>query len=163
MKIRPASRNDLPALERLLRESFAASYALFMPGPYVQQWRLGDEPARTLNRHLGNIAVAVVNDSLAGFVAVSAGSVAELWVRPSMKRRGVGTALLHWAEEKLREEGQDRATLTCYERNTEGLAFYRSQGYDITSRHPSRRVAGGPVTVCTLAKPLDGSGGRRRA
>ena len=163
MRIRPASRTDLPALERLLRESFTSSYARFMPGAYVRQWQTTDQPARILNRHLSDTAVAVANDSLAGFVAASSGTVAELWVRPGMKRRGVGSALLHWAEEKLREDGYDRATLNCYERNTEGLAFYRSQGYDITSRYPSRRVVGGPAMVCALSKPLDGSGGRRKA
>ena len=163
MNIRPASRNDLPALERLLRESFTSSYALFMPGAYLREWQTTDQPARILSRHLGNTAVAVINDSPAGFVACAAGSVAELWVAPHMKRRGVGAALLHWAEEKLREDGHDSATLSCYERNTEGLAFCRSQGYAVTARYPSRRVVGGPVMVCTLTKPLDGSGGRRGA
>ena len=161
MKIRPASRNDLPALERLLRESFASSYALFMPGIYIQQWRLGDEPTRILNRHLNDTAVAVINESPAGFISCKTGTISELWVSPHMKRRGVGTALLTWAEERLREEGQSQATLSCYERNSAALAFFRSQGYSISSRHPSRRIPGGPMTVCTLTKPFDGSGGRR--
>ncbi|MDD3313740.1 GNAT family N-acetyltransferase [Pseudodesulfovibrio sp.] len=153
--IRQASRSDLPALERLLRESFDASYALFMPGAYVRGWRMSDEPARTLRRLLSDMGVALSGEIPVGFIACEAGSVAELWVSPNHKRRGIGAALLGWAEDRLRDRGFDAVTLNCYERNTSALAFYRKMGFTVTARYPSRRVAGGPVTVFTMKKPLD--------
>ncbi|MEF2232366.1 MAG: GNAT family N-acetyltransferase [Pseudodesulfovibrio sp.] len=157
--IRPASRADLPALERLLREAFDASYALFMPAAYVRDWRMSEEPARTLRKRLGDMAVAVSGETVVGFAATENDTLAELWVDPDRKRRGIGAKLLHWAEDRLRDRGSGAVTLSCYERNRNGLDFYRAMGYTVTSRSPSRRVAGGPVTVCTLKKPLD-TGGR---
>ncbi|WP_419787004.1 GNAT family N-acetyltransferase [Pseudodesulfovibrio sp.] len=157
--IRRAARNDLPALERLLRDSFDASYALFLPGQYVRSWRTSDEPSRTLRQLMGSMGVALSGTTPVGFVACQNDTVAELWVSPKYKRRGVGTALLQWAEDWLREQGFSTAKLNCYERNTSGLAFYRKNGYAVTDRFPSRRIAGGPVTVFTLSKALDGRRG----
>jgi len=158
IKIRPASRADLPALERLLRESFDSSYALFMPAAYVREWQTSDEPARTLRKLLGDMAVAVSGETVVGFAATENDTLAELWVAPDSKRRGIGAKLLRWAEDRLRDRGSSSVTLYCYERNRNGLDFYRAMGYTVTSRFPSRRVAGGPVTVCILKKHLDAGG-----
>ncbi len=158
--VRPASQRDLPALERLLRESFTSSYTHFMPAAYVREWQMGDEPTRLLRRVLNDTGVAIINNAPAGFISCKEGTLAEPWVAPNMQRRGVGTMLLNWAEERLRDRGHDTVTLSCYERNTAALSFFRCMGFSITSRFLSRRVAGGPVKICTMEKPLDGSGGR---
>ena len=155
INIRPASRSDMPALERLLRDAFDASYALFMPAAYVREWRMSEKPAETLRKLQGDMAVAVSGETVVGFVATENDTVAELWVAPDRRRRGIGTKLLHWAEDRLRDRGSGDVALSCYERNSNGLDFYRKMGYVVTCRTPSRRVAGGPVTVCTLKKHLD--------
>lgn len=161
--VRPASQRDIPALERLLRESFTSSYAHFMPAPFVRDWQMGDEPNRLLRRVLNDTGVAMINNAPAGFVTCKDGFLTELWVAPHMKRRGVGTMLLQWAEERMLDRGHDTVSLSCYARNTAGLTFFRRMGFSITSRFRSRRVAGGPVEVCTMVKPIDGSGGRNRS
>jgi len=61
---------------------------------------------------------------------VSRGIVENLYVVPDSRERGVGSALLDAAEQRLRTRGVDRITLEAMARNERARRFYRERGYN---------------------------------
>lgn len=55
-------------------------------------------------------------------------------VAPDFQKRGVGSSLLSFAEEKLRERGCLKVNLQIMDDNHEVEKFYRSQGYTVEKR-----------------------------
>ncbi len=54
-------------------------------------------------------------------------------VRAGARRRGIGSALLHWLERVALAAGITRLQLEARERNAAALAFYRRHGYRVTT------------------------------
>ena len=86
------------------------------------------------------VLLARPEDSIVGFASVTLehgvfemdcprGIVENLYVVPSARRQGVGTALLAAAEARLRELGADVVAVETLAANEAGRAFYRAQGY----------------------------------
>ena len=158
MKIRTASSDDLPALDRIMRSAFEASYAGFMPPAYVEKRRQRLKSPDNVRKLLPDTGVAEINGVPIGCIACEDGFVAELWVDPASHRQGAGRALMQWAEERMRTHGCKKVGLHCYERNEDALRFYDALGYVVTNKFPSENVPGGPVTVCLLEKELKDGG-----
>lgn len=66
--------------------------------------------------------------------------LAELWVDPAARRRGLGRALLRAALERARERGCDLLDLSTSEDDPEARALYESEGLHATEG------VGGPTT-----------------
>ena len=83
--------------------------------------------------------VALEDDKPVGFVSIhsnwherSGGHVGELHeiaVRPDWGRKGIGTALIHQAEQFARQQGRETATLWVGEHNTRAAELYRKLGF----------------------------------
>ena len=72
------------------------------------------------------VAVAEANGSIVGFAAVDTehAVLSQIFVVPSLKRRGIGRALFNWA----RSLCPDGLTLKTLADNSESRAFYKSLG-----------------------------------
>lgn len=57
--------------------------------------------------------------------------ITDLWVDPTLQRRGVGTTLLAALEDEMRRSGFEAADLQTHARNAPALAFFRKQGYAV--------------------------------
>lgn len=87
-----------------------------------------------------NLLVARLEDALVGFIMftvehgryeqdVTPGLVENLYVVPTARREGVGSALLTAAEERLVEEGATVVQLESMARNDAARQFYAAHGY----------------------------------
>ena len=89
--------------------------------------------AHSIARRDTNVAVAEIGNELAGFGIMgyhdSDAHLMLFAVRPSQRRKGVGTALLHWLEVIAVTAGVELIWLEARANNTEALAFYRARGY----------------------------------
>jgi putative acetyltransferase len=65
-----------------------------------------------------------------GFVAASAESVSQLFVRVGWHVRGIGTRLLEWAE----AQSGGSLWLYTFARNRRACAFYERQGFQVVAR-----------------------------
>ncbi len=66
--------------------------------------------------------------------------IADVWVEPHARRRGIATALIRECEHECRIRGADEVRLTVYALNDVALGLYQSLGYDVTSYTLSRNL-----------------------
>lgn len=88
---------------------------------------------RSIRDRSTNVAVAREGNSLLGFGIMKYGEdIAHLHllaVHRSMRRKGLGTALLLWLEATARTAGIERIRVESRASNELARAFYRSRGY----------------------------------
>lgn len=108
------------------RESFEFGVGVTDPHPIEEQERA----VFTVVVPNNAIRVAFIERQMVGFVAASATSVSQLYVRKGLHRRGIGSRLLEWAK------GQSGGSLWLYtfERNLGARAFYEHHGFKIVTR-----------------------------
>lgn len=121
--IRPATRDDIPAV--------------------LELWRLaGALPTRTDDE--GSIRALIEHDPEALLLSIEAGeavgsliagfdgwrgSLFRMAVLPSHRRRGVATALVAEGERSLRQRGAARITFFAIRAESEAIAFWDSTGF----------------------------------
>ena len=111
----------LDELIRMWRASFEAGVGIADPHPLSEQREAF--LTRVLPEH--DVRVACLADDLVGFVAASAESLSQLYVRVGYHRRGIGTQMLDWA--KARSGGS--LWLYTFARNLNARAFYERHGF----------------------------------
>jgi [ribosomal protein S18]-alanine N-acetyltransferase len=97
---------------------------------------------------------------LAGFViterarrsGLTAGHIVTLDVDPSARRRGLGTMLMHAAENQMKQEGADVMSLEVAENNATALQFYRGLGFVCKGR--IAKYYGGRVDAEIMEKAI---------
>jgi ribosomal protein S18 acetylase RimI-like enzyme len=120
---------DATRLDELIvmwRASFEAGVGIRDPHP------LADQKRYFLDRVLPHFDVrfAWVDETLAGFVAADAQSVAQLYVRVDLRGRGIGPCLLAWAK----SQSSGSLWLYTFARNTAARAFYERHGFVVEAR-----------------------------
>ncbi len=131
-RIRQASPADRPFIEGCV----AAAYAKYVP-------RIGKPPAPMLADYTGLIGAGVVyvlehRSTPAGVIVIYAGDghlfVENVAVAPADHGRGLGRALMAFAEAEALRRGLPEVRLYTHQRMTENLGFYRHLGYRVTGR-----------------------------
>jgi SAM-dependent methyltransferase/GNAT superfamily N-acetyltransferase len=126
-EIRPARAEQAEAIRALVR----AAYAMYVP-------RIGREPAPMTDDYAAQIAAAkvwVIDDEgeLAGVVVLEdtpdALQVENVAVRPESQGRGLGRALLSFADDEARRRGYEAVILYTNVHMTENVEHYQKLGY----------------------------------
>jgi GNAT superfamily N-acetyltransferase len=132
MIIRPANFTDLPAMERIVSDAYRV---------YIE--RIGKPPGPMLDDYAAHVRnhtawVAEVSDQVAG-VLILIGETDHLLldnvaVDPGHHGRGIGRALLNFAEQEAVRRGYREITLYTHEKMSENLAMYPALGWVETGR-----------------------------
>jgi len=131
-RIRPARPADRPFIEACV----AAAYAKYVP-------RIGKPPAPMLADYPALIGAGVVyvlerRATAAGVIVLYDGDghlfVENVAVAPADHGRGLGRALMAFAEAEARRRGLPEVRLYTHQRMTENLGFYRHLGYRVSGR-----------------------------
>ncbi len=132
MNIRPAARPDLDRVRDCARQA----YALYVP-------RMGKEPAPMVadfeaQIRAGKLHVVEMEGEVAGFVVFYPRGdhlhVENVAVLPSAQGKGIGKALLGFAEDEARRLGLPAVELYTNVKMVENQAFYPALGYVETNR-----------------------------
>jgi GNAT superfamily N-acetyltransferase len=132
MIIRPASVADLAAIERIVSDAYRV---------YIE--RIGKPPGPMLDdysAHVRNHAawVAEVGEQVTGVLILIDETdhllLDNVAVDPSHHGRGIGRALLNFAEEEAVRRGHSEITLYTHEKMSENLAMYPALGWVETER-----------------------------
>ena len=120
ISIRPASAEDTEAIGRL----FSASRRLltFLPELHTEEEDLAFIAREIMPNCL--VTVALLDGAIAGYMAERSEWIEQLYMRPDLRRTGVGSALM--AVAKTRHAAIE---LWCFRDNTAGRAFYEKHGF----------------------------------
>jgi ribosomal protein S18 acetylase RimI-like enzyme len=138
---RPATVDDVAAVTGLVDAAYEHYVERIggLPGPMRADYRqvISD----------GAVTVAVTHESVVGLIVLAVTSdgflVENVAVHPSQQGRGLGRALLEFADGEARQAGFDSIYLFTHEKMTENLALYRKLGYV----EYDRRSEGGFIRV----------------
>ncbi|HGM5490482.1 TPA: GNAT family N-acetyltransferase [Serratia fonticola] len=124
MLIRAFNEPDRPRLRTLYLASRQAAFTW----RETQHYRLEDFDRSTRGEE---IWVAERDGCLLGFVSIyrAENFIHNLYVDPLLSSQGIGSALLHAAEQTFTATG----SLKCLVKNTKALAFYHQHGWQIIS------------------------------
>ena len=116
----------LDALVRLWRDAFELGVGVTDPHPLAEQ--RDHFLAEVLPTH--RVTIALQPAGLAGFIAASPESVAQLHVKVGLHRQGIGSQLLELA--KARSSGS--LWLYAFARNVRACRFYEKHGFVVVAR-----------------------------
>jgi ribosomal protein S18 acetylase RimI-like enzyme len=126
--LRPAEDEDAPIVAALVDAAY---------GHYVD--RIGFPPRPMLDdytqviRH-SRVTVAQTQATIVGVIVLNADDegffIDNVAVHPSQRGKGVGKALLEFAEAEARRAGFDSICLYTHEKMTENIALYSRIGYE---------------------------------
>jgi len=133
LKIRKATRVDLPGIASLHIQSWRNAYAEVLPKEF-----LDDPIEREFTRYWHNIDIGdedvvmvAEDDDLLGFIAVwcrPTPYIDNLHVKPSLYSQGVGSTLLISTAEELLARGHKTAFLWVFKSNQKAVRFYEQLG-----------------------------------
>ena len=130
--VRPASREDVRAMMRLLQELFAIETEFVFDEEkqrcglemLLESSEAGVWVAERRGRVVGMVTLQLVISTAEGAYS---GWLEDLVVSSAYRRRGLGTALLKAAVNWAHERGASRIQLLADSRNVPALIFYRKQ------------------------------------
>lgn len=120
LRIRTAAAEDADAIARLFLASKAT--LTFLPIVHTDEetfWFIANVVLRDQD-----VLVAVANGEIGGFIAMHADVVEHLYVRPDLLRRGIGSALLEQAKQRL----PSGFRLWVFQENVPARRFYEGHG-----------------------------------
>ena len=127
--IRPYEDDDEAEVSQLWREVF----------PHDPPW---NEPRAVIHRKMlvqrelflvGDVEGLVIATVMAGFDG-HRGWIHRVAVASTFRHHGYGSAMMHAAEQRLRQIGCTKVNLQVRVGNDEVIAFYRKLGYDVEPR-----------------------------
>jgi GNAT superfamily N-acetyltransferase len=111
----------LPLLLPMWRASFEQGVGVVDPHPLHEQQQYFEHEVQPRRA----VRLALDGEQLVGFVAASADTVAQLYVRVGRQREGIGRVLLDWAK----QHSAGRLGLYTFARNAGARAFYAREGF----------------------------------
>jgi len=121
------------------RESLVETYEPFLGRMTVEEFIAAGSVERYFEERWQQATVATLHDEIVG-VAVLLGALLDLiWVKPSMRSRGIGSTLMEGVEEQAARESTE-LTLEVWKVNRRAVDFYERRGFSVV------RTLDDPVT-----------------
>lgn len=138
MDIRPATVEDIPAIQEVARRSWGADYPAIVSRDTAdegaREWYTEERIRTEINSPDAHVLVAEVEGDIVGFVhgvwSDDEGHVMRVYVDPDERGAGIGTALLDAVVGALFEQGADSIRGMVLAENELGNEFYRSRGFE---------------------------------
>jgi len=123
--IRKATAEHFPLLAEIWLEASRSAHS-FVDESY---WTANKQAMQSQYLPSSEVHICVHNDSVVGFIAMVDNYLAALFIDPSRQGSGYGKLLLNYVKST-----RDAITLNVFARNEKATAFYRKQGFSITSK-----------------------------
>jgi ribosomal protein S18 acetylase RimI-like enzyme len=126
--LRPASDDDVEVLAVLWHDGWCDGHLADAPAVLLKDRTLDVFRARTKFR-LGDMTVATVGGTVAGFVIVTDDEVEQVYVDRAFRGTAVAKTVLREGERRVGEQGYDEAWLAVVNGNERARAFYTREGW----------------------------------
>jgi GNAT superfamily N-acetyltransferase len=147
VSLRPATADDAPRVATIWCTGWRDGHLGGVPDELVAVRTPESFHRRAANR-IGDTTVAVVDESIAGFIMVVGDEVEQVYVAAEHRGRGVAQVLLAAAEQQVADNGFDEAWLAVVASNARARAFYAKAGW-VDQRPFNHQAEGesGPILV----------------
>jgi ribosomal protein S18 acetylase RimI-like enzyme len=139
-------RSDLPAVQRLLLDTWLDAYGSFIPREDLAGYLQAHYSQAKLEALFGDPdvtgMVAEVEGVVVGYAklyharAEQRFYVHQLYILPGKQGLGLGRRLMACAEERAREVGADRIWLGVMVKNAQAVGWYKKLGFAVTETSP---------------------------
>lgn len=146
--IRPWRMEDLPAVRRILRESWMAAYGAFIPEEDLRSYHEATYRIDSLeNLYQSRFVrgfIGVADGAAAGFARTQFHwnenrlYLASLYLLPAFQRRGIGGELLRTAEERVLNHGLEELWVGVMIQNEAAQRWYENRGFRFVREEPFR-------------------------
>jgi ribosomal protein S18 acetylase RimI-like enzyme len=110
--------------------SLVETYEPFLGRTAVEDFIAGGNVEQYFDEHWRESTIATVRDEIVG-VAVRHGTLLDLvWVKPSMRSKGVGSTLMETIESQAGLDGKE-LTLEVWTVNQRAVGFYQRRGFSV--------------------------------
>ncbi|WP_055585019.1 GNAT family N-acetyltransferase [Streptacidiphilus griseoplanus] len=125
--IRRARTADAPAIAQVHMASRAATMP-YLP-PQKRNHQQVTDWVREVHLRRNRTWVAEHRGEVVGYASLAGDLLQHLYLRPDVRRRGVGTLLL----DEVRRHSPAGLTLHVFQQNTDARAFYEHHGFTVTA------------------------------
>lgn len=160
LQTRRASATDAEAIALAHADSIRSIGPAFYPPDVVEAWGSGLTPDMYVRAIEGGEAFFVATGDLGGQTVVLGFSThrvddeqhgASVYVRGRVVRRGIGTALLRFAEEHARAHGAKTLQIQA---SLAGVEFYKANGFQELGRGEALLISGRSMPCVFMRKTL---------
>ena len=135
-KIFKAKIEDAIEIANIIKKGWNSAYRGIISDEYLKNMNVEKISANWEKaiKNNENTYVYKINNELLGVIkfgkaeSENIGEIYVLYVKVEEKRKGIGTALLAFAKEKLKEEGYNKIVIWCLKGNEQGVKFYKKSG-----------------------------------
>ena len=162
--IRPARRDEVPAVQRLAHVIWHAHYPGIIPVQQIDYMLARGYALDVLENFLGRsdrgLELALVDGEPAAFAAwyvtddPGEAKLDRLYVLPSRQQRGLGGRLIHHVADLARTAGATTLTLNVNKRNVQAIRAYERHGFAIRAAVVNDIGGGFLMDDYVMAKPL---------
>ncbi|GGY10909.1 GNAT family N-acetyltransferase [Streptomyces hiroshimensis] len=156
--IRHAGPEDAASIARIHRDSRAATMPYLPPQQHTPDevaWWIREVVLRECRTW-----VAVRGTETAGYAAVKGEMLEHLYLRPDLRRRGIGTLLL----DAVKRHASGGVSLHVFQQNTGARAFYERHGFTVVDTSDgSRNMEALPDMTLRWEPDVTASGGAAKA
>lgn len=158
LEIVPATSEDVSAIRRIARITWAATYAGIIPDDVqrelLERWYSSESLEETINSGgtiflLGKAAVETVGFAQAVQISPAAATLARIYVLPEHQNQKIGSRLLEAAIAKLKSAGVLKLLVNVERDNETGRRFYARKAFAEISESmldlPRHQI---PVVLC---------------
>jgi ribosomal protein S18 acetylase RimI-like enzyme len=138
--------DDLPAVQKLLLDTWLLTYSLFIPESDLRLYHgktYNLEALKAMCEDPGIRGfVALADTSVVGFARTKYASeerrfyVSSIYIRPDFQKKGIGKQLMVIAADEARALGLDRLWIGVMEKNVDALEWYKKFGYQVVEQAP---------------------------
>lgn len=145
--LRPAGKNDFPAMKAVLSDTFKRTWLPEITPAAATHYVETDIGGAFIDQHGLDMTVADVGGTIAGLIFWRNDFVDAVHVVEAFQGKGIGKALMAYAESEMKRAGFAQARLETDTFNERSHAVYRSLGYAEQDRYPDDEWDSGFTTI----------------
>lgn len=138
--VRPEVESSLE-IAKIIKDGWNAAYKGIIPDDYLKNMnveKISENWKKNIERNK-NIYIYKENDEILGVIRFGKseypyikpiGEIFVLYVKPELKRNGIGTKLFEFAKDELIKAGYEKMMIWCLKGNKQGANFYKKHNGD---------------------------------
>ena len=138
LKNRLAREEDITYIAEIKVAGWQTAYRGIVDESYLNALSVQEQATSLMTRPLASFLVAERDGHVVGFSRIVEGTLAdgetpgceirEFYVRPDLRRQGIGTELFKYTVLEIRCRGYKVMSLGVFEENEDGIRFYEKMG-----------------------------------